>query len=427
MTHSAVAYDFTNVFPHEINEIIWDYLSKKDLLNATLTCKSWNEAIGQSDSFKKRIIVNVSNFEREKQIFKFNKSSREYEIVNIRQYRKPSDLNHLRFKEWNKVFFNIAKIKSQSKFIEVITENFPLVRELKIMNVSIKELSKNANISLPNLERLTFSDISLDVLDIFITHHPCLKALSLRFIYKDLGHESTVGGQIKKFLQINKQIREMEMYEDVSNDFLKSSVGVELKLKTLVVGLNESSHEAQENLIDFLKSQGNSLQNLTFFFHQKVERQEGHRWGYWEPRNDEEETKNSLDLMTILKAWNELKILEKLTLRFLKNSEDFEMDESFLKTLQANHNIQEINLKHINCQLPWENLQTILKLAPSVRKVYVSKINSRIFRFLATKFKLLRKIEFAMEDGDCKKEYEEMIAEKKCDNKLIVISRAYLG
>lgn len=426
MTHTG--YDFTAVFPEEINEIIWDYLPVVDLLNATLTCKSWNYEIGNSDSFKKRIVINISDLEKEKPIFKLSKSNRAYEIINIRRYRKPSDLHNLCEKEWKKVFFNIAKFKSQKKFTEVLSENFSFVKDLKVMNVSIKELSKNVSLSLPNLEHLVFSDISLDVFDIFIENQPKLKSLSMRFVYKDLGHESTVGGQLEKFLQVNKNIKHLEIYEDITNDFLTRDISQRLKLnlKSLAIGLSNTSDEVRGNVIRFLKSEGDTLHDLRIIFHQKCNRHDGHQWGYW-GRQEEEEMENSSDLMIVVNAWNDLKALQKLTLRFLKSSEDFEIDRKILKSLQPNSNVTETMIKHINCELPFDAIQNILKYSPSINAIYVTKLNPRILRFLVLNFTLLRLIKFSMEEGDCKKEYEEMIATKKCDNKFIKLERTYLG
>jgi hypothetical protein len=383
--------------------------------------------IGKSDSYKKRIVINISDLEKEKAIFKLRRSSRSYEIINIRRNRIPTDLNNLGEMEWKKVFFNVAKLKSQKKFVDTMTENFSMVKDLKIMNVSIKELSKNATLSLPVLEHLAFSDISLDVFDIFINNHPKLNALSLRFIYKDLGHESTVGGQLEKFLQLNKKVKHLEIFEDVANDFLSQDISQRLKLnlKSLGIGLSHTTDEVRDNFTKFLKSEGDTLQDLRIIFHQRFERQEGHRWNYWE--HQEEETNQSTDLMAIVNAWNDLKALEKLTLRFLKNSEDFEIDRNILKTLQANTNIKEAYVKHINCNLPIDAIQNILKYAPSIHTLYISQLTPRMLRFLAMNFTLLRAIKYASEEGDCKKEYEDMIAANKCDNKFIKLSQAYLG
>lgn len=426
MTHTA--YDFTAVFPEEINEIVWDYLPTKDLLNATLTSKLWNDVIGKSATFKKRIVINVSDLEKDKPIIKLNRSNRSYETINIRRVRKPSDLSHLGEQEWKKVFFNVAKLKTQKKFVEVMIENFPLVKDLKIMNVSIKELSKNATISLPNLEHLVFSDISLDVFDIFINTHPKLKSLSMRFVYKDLGHESTVGGQLEKFLNLNKKVQHLEIYEDITNDFFTQDISqrTKLNLKSLAIGMSNTSDDVRENLVKFLKSEGDTLYDLRIVFCQRNERQEGHHWGYW--AQEEENTRESADdLMVLVNSWNHLKTLEKLTLRFLKSSDAFEIDRNILKTLQPNSNIKEISIKHINCELPIDAIQNILKYAPSIQSLYISKLTLRIFRFLALNFSLLRDVKYSIEEGDCKKEYGEMIAANKCDNKFIKLSQEYLG
>lgn len=424
MTHES---DFTTVFPEEICEIILDFLPIKDLLNATLISKAWNELIGCSNSFKKRVVINLSDLGEEKQLAPLAQSKRSYELINIRKSKPPKDLNKISNKNWKKIFINICKIKSQKEFAKIIKTNFANAKELRIMNVAIKELSRNCTLSLEHLDTLIFSDVALDVFEIFIIPQPCLKSLSLRFLYMDIGHPSTTGLQIEKFLQLNKEVQNLELYEDVVNEFFKNDVtkSVKLNLKSLAVNLNATKDDVKANLELFLKAHGPLLQDLRISFHQKNDRQP-YDMGYW--RDDAREVmKESTDLFILMNAWNDLKALEKLTLRFFKDSDNLEIERKILSSLQPSSSLKEIKIQHINCALPTATILALLKFAPNMRALYITKLTVPIIKFLALNFNLLRSLKYCFEEGDCKKEYLDMINERKCDNKFIVISQAYLG
>lgn len=424
MTHAA---DFTTIFPDEIIEIILDFLPHKDLINATLISKSWNALIGSSGSFKKRIVINVSDLGEEQQLSPITTSQRSYQIINIRKLKVPKEINKINNKKWKKVFMNICKVKSQKEFAKTIKSNFPFARELKIMNVAIKELSKECTLPLEHLESLIFSDVSLDVFEVFIVAHPCIKSLSLRFITKDIGHPSTIAAQIVKFLQLNKGVQHLELYEDVTNEFFKCDVSqsLELNLKSLAINLNETKDDVKANLEVFLKAQGASLQDLRMSLHQKNDRQE-FDFGYW-GHDARDRMKESTDLLILMNSLNSLKALEKLTLRFFKDSDVLEIDRKILSSLKPNSSLKEIKIQHNNCELPTAAILALIKFAPNIRTLYITKLTLPIIRFLALNLNLLRSLKYLIEEGDCKKEYLNMINENKCDNKFIELSQAYLG
>lgn len=425
MTHRI---DFTTIFPQEIIENILNLLPLRDLLNATLVSKSWNVLIGASDSFKKRIVINLSDLGEEKHLTPIFQSNRSYEILNIRKSKTPDDLNRISNKKWKKIFINICKIRSQKEFAKIIKNNFTSVKELRIMNVAIKELSKDSTLSLEHLESLIFSDVALDVFEVFIVPHPHLKSLSLRFITKDIGHPSTTGAQIEKFLQLNEGVQNLELYEDVVNEFFKNDIAqsLNLKLKSLAINLNATKDDVKTNLEVFLKAQGAFLQDLRMSFHQKKDRNEAY-FGYWRHESRDGGIKESTDLLILINSWNSLKVLQKLTIRFFNDSDVLEIERKVLSKLQPNSSLREIKIQHINCELPTAAILALFKFAPNIKTLYITKLTTPIIKFLALNFNLLRSLKYCFEEGDCKKEYLEMITEKKCDNKFIKISQAYEG
>lgn len=422
MTHN-LNLDFTSVLPIEICDEIFSYLPIKDLLTASLACKSLFEIIGKSDTFRKRVTINISNLNGKFDLEKPLSKNRIFENICIRTSKLPSDrvLHLLKNHQWKKMYFNVSKIKSQKHFKEFLTKNFPHLKELKVMNVMIELLSPCV-LSLDNLECLIFSDVTLDVFEVFMTLHPKLKSVSLRYMYADTGHPSTVGDEIVRFLKLNPQVMNMKMDPYVVDRFFASDVSqnlMDLKFKFISINLNNTVDAVRNNLEIFLRAQGESLHELRLNFNELDDDDELPYFGPLPPRS-------STDLLAVFSAWNYLKNLDKLTLKFFYNSESLDINRNVLKTMNYSL-VKEVKIVHGSFSIPIAAIMELLRFAPNIRKIYVSQLTLPLMRFLAINFNLLRLIEYTHEKGDCKKEYLDMINTNKCDNKFIKFSQAYYG
>jgi len=413
-------------FYDDIMEMILDYLPVKDLLNASLVSKEWLEYIGKSAVFRKKVMIN-SYFYSNPLI----SSIRTYESLNIRQHEMNSTiLKLIKDYEWRTVFFTVKNILSQKHFTEII-QNMQHVRDLKIMNLNITKLNDHKKLSLPKLEKLFLKDVAVDTFDTFLSNHPVLKTLSLRYVSDSILNKRTVREYVIEFLTLNSQVRQLDLYTDVINELFKSEVTqiMSLKLKSISLHLcDEENAVIWRNIEDFLKSHENSLEELNFFFRKRLIEIRKYEYSvyksYMEDENaaaEEERDEKCNDISILFNVWNNLSSLKKLTLRFFVNFvENHEFLLSF-KNLRPNNSIKILNIKHIGCTIPVKTVEKIIQLCPNLNSLYISNLNPSVINFCSQNLRLLKSIKYSVEENDAIKVYDTTIklANDDC-NKLIM-------
>ena len=419
------------VFPEEIKILILSFLPVKDLLNATLVSKSWNNMICCSPGFKKEIGVKIHPWSEEPAMI--GRSERCYEILSIADFKLQSrKFNYLRSHKWRHVTLNVGSIGSQNKFVNIMKIFRSTVKNLKILSTNIAKLNRNPTIVLPELENLILSDVTLDLFDVLMVKQPSLKALSMRFVITDVKSPRSVGNALVQFLNLNDNLKDLEMNYIVTNDIFKADVAtvIATKLKNVTIGLNETKSEVRENIEKFLQSQGGSIEHLKLILHQKFIRQENHQWRYW----DEPEMTNdsdSEDINIIYRSWNSMTALSSISIRFLRSSSELPDSleiRDFMKTLNRNANITSLNLLFMNASAPSSVIINLMKLAPNLQSIYVTKLSSAAIRYAAINLKALRCLRCFGFSDDCLQEYNQLKESRDNINKFIVISdRCALG
>lgn len=407
--------------PFEIVDDILSYLPVDDLLNSTLVSKFWNETISTSSTFRNRIAIKLHSWDEEPPTVISN-STRSYEILTISDFKiNSTKLLSLRDKNWRKVTLSIGKISSQKSFLKLI-ETFSTVKDLKILSTNIRELNTNNKLKLPDLENLVLSDVTLDLFDVFIAHHPQLKSLSLRYISCDILSPRRVGEAIVELLTLNTQLKDLELNHLVTNDLFLDNIApkLPLKLKSLTLGLDDTSRTVCENIEEFLKSQGSTLEHLKLVLHSKFIKKGAHEWGYWD--NNPQSERSSDDIMIIFNVWNTMTALKSLTIRFLQNSSSLEDNKEFLRTLKRNTNISELWIQFNNVSYPPSLITDLMKLSPNLTSIYVTKLTPATVRYAAINLAALRELKCFTFDGECQQEFNELKTSRTDVNKLIFIS-----
>jgi hypothetical protein len=420
----------SEVFPEEIQSAILSYLPVKDLLNATLVSKLWNDVIGSSIVFKRSIGIKLHLWSDEPT--EIGNSDLSYEIVSVADFKMSSKkLDCLRDKNWRRVTLSIGSVPSQSKFVTIMS-TFRAVKDLKVLSTNIGQLKGNPTIVLEDLETLVLSDVTLDLFDVLMVKQPSLRSLSMRFVITDVKSPKTVGEALTQFMNLNDTLRDLELNYIVTNDFFKVPAPQfpNLKLKNVTIGLNETKPKVCDNIAEFLRSQGPSIERLKLVLHQKFVKQESFHWRYWdvpEMQNDSD----SKDINIVYSVWNSMTALNEINLRFLKTSTELpETLESreFMRSLKRNVNITSFNYQFMNVEAPASVIINIMKLAPNLQSIYVTKLSSAVVRYAAINLKALRSLKcFAFSD-DCVQEYTQLKASQDEVNKFIVITdRCALG
>lgn len=409
------------VFPDEIRELVLSYLPVTDLVCATLVSKLWNFTIGSSLTFRKRIAINIHSWNKHPPI-EIGNSNRSYETLSISDFKISSQtLRSLRDKNWRNVTLSIGKISSQRSFVKLM-ESFSTVKNLKIMCNNIRELSGSPRLALPDLESLVLTDITLDLFDMFITYHPSLKSLSLRFVSCDILSPRRVGVAIEEFFKLNSQLKDLEINYYVTNDLFVDDISKSnLKLRSLTIGLDETTKTTQGNIEKFLRSQGDSIEHLKLVLHQRSIKRGPHEWGYWDNGN-EPSAKSSNDMLMIFHVWNSMTSLKSLNIRFLQNSGELGDIRGLLKPLKRNTNVTSLSIQAINVNVPFSFVIDFLKLMPNLKTIFTTKLDPAIVRYAAINLKALRDLSCFSFDGECQQEFNELKASRNDVNKFIVIT-----
>lgn len=416
--------------PDEIIALILDYIPVKDLLNASLVSKGWLQYIAESVAFRKKVVIN-SNFYTIPSISKW----RSYESLNIRQFKVDSDiLGLLEKNDWRSVYFNIQRIKSQKDFVAIM-EKIKHVKDLRVMNVAITKLNTHQKISLPDLETLVFSDVAVDTFETFITNHPSLKFLSMRFITNDIANKHSAEEYFIEFLVQNSHIRDLELYDDVIKNLFKTEVTQIVPLNLRSVSLffcGTIKSEIQKNVELFLKSQSH-LEELRMCFNAKKGEPRYIMSRRFYGNHDEvfveiEDELKCDDVMIVFNLWNEMYSLKKLSLRFLSNfAQNEDVYTSMFKNQKANTSIKVLVIQHIGRRVPLKLIKIILSLCPNLTRLYVTDLELNLMKFCAFNLKLLKSFNYTYEKDFSINEYNTMINVNQEMNKFIKFQKEYLG
>lgn len=417
------------LFPDEIQQLILSYLPVKDLINSTLVSKLWNATIGDSLAFRKQTTVSIHFWDEEFPSDIVN-STRNYESLFLCDFKSSSKLLTLGNKNWKNVTISIGKVPNQKKFIKLL-EIFGSVRHLKILSTNIRELDTNKIVAFPQLENLILSDVSLDLFDILIAQQPALKSLSLRYISCDIVSPRRVGVAVLEFLSLNPQLKDLELNYLLTNDLFLVDVApkLQLRLKTLTLGTNETPPAVAGNVEAFLRSQGQSLENLKFVLHQRITRVGPNEWGYWERNNLEDDgVRSPSDIASIFNVWNSLTSLKTLAIRTLHNLTEFNFDLGLMKNLKRNTNVTTLTVQFINFSFQYAIIIELMKLSPNLQSIFVTKLTPAVVRYAAINLKALKELKCYEFEGDCQQEYNELKTSRNDINKLILINdRCALG
>lgn len=235
-----------------------------------------------------------------------------------------------------------------------------------------------------------------------------------------------------EFLNLNETLKNLEVNYVVTNDFFSVSVApkIQIKLRNVTIGLNDTKPEVRGNIEELLRSQGDSVEHLKLVLHQKLVRQESHQWHYWDiPAMGVD--RSSDDINIIYNAWNSMTSLTSLNIRFLQNSAEL-LDNAetrqFMKTLKRNANITSLCVQFINVEAPVSVVLNLIKLSPNLHSIYVTKLTSAVVRYAAINLKALRSLKCFSFSDECQQEYAELKALRDDVNKFIAISdRCALG
>ena len=375
--------------PAEMREEVFNYLSRRELLDACLVSSTWNELIGNSIVFKKKVPIAIHPWSRKKpkKPKYINNSIRNYDTFSISNFEAGPEVIFFSSKIWKRVSIQIEIFPSKAEYIKYLKYFSKNVRDLKILSTHIATTDSTEKLSLPCLEVLEFSSVPVMAVEPFVSCHNHLKSLYLKYMYESPFNAEIMTSTIIQLFELNNTIKDLELHADVSNELFKKDISdnvhFELKTLTLCSDYDRARDDiVQDNMLKFIKSQAKSVEHLKFVFRHHPEHNQANHW-FVNPRG--RSNPEGKDFLIILKMWNDMKKLKKLAIRFMKPCEITEEEPELLKSLQQNLNINELHIQFDKCNqnLPWKYLKAIIKASPNVGSLKIRYLSRDLLNFLA--------------------------------------------
>lgn len=200
-----------------ISEDIWpmifQHLSVRDILRATLVSPAWENAIGECNSCMKNVWLRFYwPLDDEDSLMR---SERKYQNFKM-QRNMPTKLDQIFNKfQWKQVMMRDCMELTRIDFVNMMEKLSSSVEKLEIWDVRVQESEVLSPIDFPQLTTLDTNLSSYQVIETFLGKNPCLTKVKL----SGYGAQINETGQDRrdlmkifhKFLQHNPQIKHLNL------------------------------------------------------------------------------------------------------------------------------------------------------------------------------------------------------------------------
>lgn len=356
--------------PFELHDLIFHHLNASELIIASFVSKQWYNFIGESKYFQNRVAIRFDEFSyghkrRLENINVIKMSNRNYKMVHIKNYTAGAEKLLFLWIEWKMITIEIHKFSSMTQYLEYLTQFVDTVKELEIVKVWI--ISKNDcsdKLEFPQLEKLSFKNVSVLAIEPFIKHQKNLKFLHLYLIKKSSKPREEI---IIDLLIANKDIEQLSIgfnfhlfNEDISHK-------INFNLKTIILENcleMEMSSNVLNNLQTFLSAQGKSINFVKLI--------------------------NFNDVGIIFEIWNNMTVLNEITIKYFSLNKKPNFDSNQDLVIKPNNLIKKINIEMWTVPLIW--LKKLLDASPNLEELNISRMSSELLQYVKEKSRNLRKI-----------------------------------
>ena len=356
--------------PFELHDLIFHHLNASELINASFVSKMWYNFIGQSPYFQNRVAIRFDEFSyghkrRLENLNVIKNSNRNYKIVHIKNYTAGLEKILFLWIEWKMITVEIHKFSSMTQYYKYLTQFADSVKDLEIVKVWI--ISKNDcsdKLEFPQLEKLSFKNVSVLAIEPFIKHQKNLKSLNLYLIKKASKPREAI---IKDLLIANKDIEELSIGFNfhLFNEDISDKIGLNLKTIILENCLEmEMSSNVLINLQTFLSAQGNSIKFIKLI--------------------------NFNDVGIIFEIWNNMTVLNEITIKYfsLNKTPNFDSNQDLI--IKPNYMVKKLNIEMWSVPLSW--LKKLLEACPDLEELNISRMSTELMDYVKENSRKLRKI-----------------------------------
>lgn len=356
--------------PFELHDLIFHHLNASELNNASLVSKQWYNFIGESEEFQNKVAIRFDEFSyghkrRLTNIDVIKTSNRNYKIVHIKNDTAGKEKILFLWIQWKMITMEIHKFKSMTEYVEYLTQFADTVKELEIVKVWI--ISKNDctdKLEFPQLEKLSFKNVSVKAIEPFLKHQKKLKSLDLYLIKKSSNTREKI---IMDLLVLNKDLEQLSIgfnfhlfKDDISHK-------ITFNLKTIIIENcleMEMPNKILNNFQTFLKVQGRTINVIKLL--------------------------NFNDVGMIFEMWNNMTVLKEITIKYfsLKQKPNFDSNQDFF--IKPNIMMKKLNIEMWSVPLRW--LKKIIDACPNLEELNISRLSTELMQYVKEHSTKLKKI-----------------------------------
>lgn len=343
--------------PWEICELIFANFSFSDLIQLQFVSTVWHDFIVFSNYFDKAALRIDHNTCVEDVLG----SGRRFKSLRLVKVNNDEFLKSLRWLGSNATTIEISYCNAQES---------------------------SERIKLRNLKELTLSNVSSNILHPLLNFHQNLRKL-------DLHNVKASGLEIVNLLELNENLRELNLYLDESSNIFQHDISSNCKFDLTSITISfkcsfEIDARTLTNVEKFLKRQGETLRTIDLI--------------------------NSSSLSLIHRVWNHMKAVERLHYFSGDPFLDIESERPQL-ALKPRLKSLEVHILGPN-QLALADLQPILEASKNLVALGAWNVCSELIEYAASHLTTLENISCATLDDDCESFYEQLKSKSGINKKI---------
>lgn len=357
----------------DIDYLIFQHLTPKEVLEISNVSKSWNEIIGSSTTCMKKIELAL-RFWKDTPGTKQEQCNEKIKVIqeSTRQYQNVS--------------IDCRFDKSLSyEFWKFLSSHQSSLVELKIKSIQLEFASPlTPCLTLPKLQVLKLTYVATNVRNILLRSCCSLTKLKLKMESPFKWGESTKIEQesltsIRKCLEVNQSLKDIEIHGCTQYNLffdLQVSDVVRFRLKMLKIksGLRLAvlSENNERNLISFLRTQLDCLESFYI---------------------------DGCRINIIQFVFNNMTALRSIQVDVMV------MEKNEISELHLNENIRDLMIPYVNCH---ENIREFLIAVPNIESLFIAYLSHESMNFIARNLMNLKTLKFRYDENECEDFYEQL-------------------
>lgn len=260
-----------NTFEHllpEIKDLIFEYITGKQLLQLSLVSTSWYDHIADSQKCMDKIKINIKGNAKtmsndSKQILKYSKRKYQHLAVSTTSPENAVNILSEPGRQWKMIYFKDLQFQTNQDYEQMLSYVGETIQEIHFNQVGITQLTSSyqTKFAFPKMKILKLYDCD------WVVNEPFKFASELNELYLDYQHTILFGETFRRILKLNKGLKIISLPGSSIEVLLERNITDDLhfNIETLIISsfASQRCYQSKRHHLDyFLKAQSKSIKKL---------------------------------------------------------------------------------------------------------------------------------------------------------------------